>query len=188
MQSPYWSSLHALGFNNYAFFQCRAAIIPGTVTYNTSTNSIQINQALLNVESSNFHTPYIYTWYMDLNLLNQNETNDLNNRLNTFDNWITGQLTSREPAVRNLLNNHSAFSQIRQIYTTIALAKQYKAWNHPNKPFSYLFDSHDMTGITDIPVTNQTINRFLHSCLTLSNVFTTTVSSTNFNGANRNTT
>src|SRR5258706_333736 len=188
MQSPYWSSLHALGFNNYAFFPCRAAIIPGTVTSNTSTNSIQINQALLNVESSNFHTPYIYTWYMDLNLLNQNETNDLNNRLNTFDNWITGQLTSREPAVRNLLNNHSAFSQIRQIYTTIALAKQYKAWNHPNKPFSYLFDSHDMTGITDIPVTNQTINSFWHSCFTLSNVFTTTDSSTDFNGANRNTT
>ena len=178
IQIPNWNSIKNKGFNNYAFFPSRAAIIPGKVTLNTSINSVQINQALIGVESSNYNTPYIVPWELDLNQLTQYERNVLNNKLQPFNSWVTSALHNREPAVTSLLNNNSAFDNIRQIYTTIALAKNYKILNRINKPFANIFDSENMIGITDNPIPDQTIVDLWNQSFYLVPQFTQTISYT----------
>jgi uncharacterized delta-60 repeat protein len=182
LQSSFWSSIHQKGFNNYAFFPSRAAIIPGQVAVNTSGNSVQVNQALLSVESQNYHTPYILPWDMDLNLLSQQERNSLNSKLQPFDTWITAALVNREQPVRNLLNNNAVFDNIRQIYTTIALAKKYKLWNYPNKPMANLINSENMTGISDPMIPDQTIVNLWNQSYTLVPQLTQTIAYNDFNG------
>lgn len=184
-QSPYWNSLRQKGYNNYAFMPSRAAIIPGKVSLNSSTSSIQVNSALIDVESSNFNTPYIHTWYMDLANLSQNERRDLDDRLQILNSWYTVSQTNREPSVRTLLNNHFAFNQIRQIYTTIALAKYYKTWNINNKPLNNSIDGENMNGISDVPVSNQIIDNFWHSCFSIPNIFTVSVPYNDFQNNSR---
>ncbi len=181
--SPYWGSLSQKGFNNYAFAPAFVGISPGQFTFNLSSNSIQISQATFGVSSSTAHTPYVHPGPMDLNLLTQQEKNDLNNRLTSFDNFCASTQTNREPAFRSLLNNHIVFDTLRQIYTISALAKKYKSWVYPNKPLASMIDGQDLTGLFVQGIPNQTLVDLWNQSSTLVPQFTQTAPFTSLYGA-----
>jgi len=149
--SPYWSELNAMGYNKFPRYQQRAFIHPDSFEVNGTGCEIFITNTTMNVT-------FAIDWAsIDTGGLSQAITNDLNSRLETWENtYYERQYNEIVPQHLDLINNNSNYSDLRRTYASIALAQWYKQLDRSTIPMGDIIDSNNITGLEADPLFNKT--------------------------------